>query len=41
MRLLLIVVALFLVTGCSTQFDQIGRSVDKNARTLDVIQTEQ
>lgn len=41
MRFLLIAVASIFLTGCSAQFDQIGRSVDKNARTLDVIQTEQ
>ncbi len=41
MRFLLIAIALVLLTGCSAQFDQVGRSVDKNARTLDLIQTEQ
>ncbi|MBT4292401.1 tetratricopeptide repeat protein [bacterium] len=41
MRFLLIAIALVLLTGCSAQFDQVGRAVDKNARSLDVIQPEQ
>jgi TolA-binding protein len=41
MRYLLIILLSIICLGCSAQFDQIGRSVDQNARALDSVQTEQ